>query len=292
MNRRGRSLRPLRFVLTIGTIGIVLGQVCLLAGCRRKHVPVEQVPELGYPACTDGGSASDEKGTLVARGHLRSGPLSQEQDVVERFELDKTQCGFTLRSRQEWPRTISDIEVHYDPELRPLWAWKRMTIADSSRADGFADIRRYELRTGDVFIKRRDSHGEVTLEKLLPGGRMKVAPGAKVAAVVGPGRGVITAWLMRTRLPVGGKVHELVLDFREMVETLEMAKLERQPDLIEPSLGRSVRVYTFFGKETVFADENDVVIGDLAGMRPSDSLSTPQPEPLSTYGGADPVNTP
>jgi hypothetical protein len=97
---------------------------------------------------------------------------------------------------------------------------------------------------------------------------------------------------MRARLPVGAKVHELVLDFREMVEMLEMAKLERQPDLIEPSLGRSVRVYTFFGKETVFADENDVVIGDLAGMRPSDSLSTPQPEPLPTYGGADPVNTP
>ncbi len=36
-------------------------------------------------------------------------------------------------------------------------------------------------------------------------------------------------------------------------------------------MGRTVRVYTFFGKETVFADDNDVVIGDLAGMRPSDT---------------------
>jgi len=53
-----------------------------------------------------------------------------------------------------------------------------------------------------------------------------------------------------------------------------------------------VRVYTFFGQDTVFADENDVVIGDLAGMRPDESLTTPEPSPLPTYGGADPVHTP
>jgi hypothetical protein len=253
---------------------------------------VDQAPELGYPVCADGGEGADERGTVVASGHLRAGPLSQEKSVVERFELVRTACGFTLRSRQEWPLAISDIEVHYDRGLTPFWAWKRMTIAGSTRADGNADIRRYELRTGDVFIKRRDPHGELTFEKLLPGGRMRVQKGEKVAAVVGPGRGVITAWLMRVKLPIGEKVHDLVLDFREMVETLEMAKLERQPDLFEPSLGRSVRVYTFFGRETVFTDENNVVIGDLAGMRPSDSLSTREPEPLPMYGGPDPVHTP
>lgn len=229
---------------------------------------------------------------MVAKGHLRSGPLSTEKNVVERFELRRTSCGYTFNSRQEWPLAIADVEVRFDAGLTPMWAWKRLTISGSKRADGNADVRRYELRTGDVFIKHRDANGEVTLQKLLPGGRAKIPEGAKLGAVVGPGRGIITAWLMREKLAPGAKTHELVLDFRDMIESLEEGALERQPDQYEPSLGRTVRVYTFFGKETVFADENDVVIGDLAGLRPSDALTTPEPEPLPTYGEPDPRHTP
>jgi hypothetical protein len=91
---------------------------------------------------------------------------------------------------------------------------------------------------------------------------------------------------------VGGRTTELVLDFRDMVESLEEAVLRRDPDMYEPSLGRSVRVYTFFGRETVFADEHDVVIGDLAGMRPSDSVPTPEPDAMPMYGEPDPAHTP
>ncbi len=273
----------------------VLCVLCAICGfssvaCSRKHVPVALPADLGYPACrVDGG---EDPGTVVARGHIRSGPYSQEKNVVERFEMRRTACGYKLTSRQEWPLDISDIEVHFDADLRPIWAWKRMTIAGSKREDGNADIRRYELRTPDVFIKKRDAHGETTFEKLLAGGRMAVPQGARVEAVVGPGRGLVTAWLWRAKLPVGGKVRQLVLDFREMVETLQMASLERQEDTFEGTLGRKVRVYTFFGRDTVFADDNDVVIGDLAGMRPSDTLSTPEPPPLPSYGGADPEHTP
>jgi len=288
-------------------VGVAVALACTpaaVSGCRRHHIDVSSIPELGYPACPGGGGGSDravtdhgdggvgEHGVTVARGHLRSGPLSEEKNVVERFELDKTSCGYTFHSRQEWPLDISDVEIRYDASLSPIWAWKRMTIAGSRRPDGNADIRRYELRTGDVFIKRRAADGAITLQKLLPGGRIKVPAGARVGAVVGPGRGVITVWLKRAKLPVGGKTYDLVLDFRGMVETLEMASLERQPDLYEPSYGKKVRVYTFFGRETVFADDDDVVIGDLAGMRPSDSLKTPAPPPLPTYGGPDPLHTP
>ncbi|MDP9002618.1 MAG: hypothetical protein M3O46_21220, partial [Myxococcota bacterium] len=156
------------------------------------------MPELGYPACSGDSGADDlNESSVVASGHIRAGSLSSEKNVVERFELRKTGCGYMLRSRQEWPLAISDIEVRYDAGLTPLWVWKRMTIAGSRRLDGNADIRRYELRTGDVFIKHRDAEGEVLLEQLLPGGRMKVEDGARVGAVVGPGRGVITAWLKR-----------------------------------------------------------------------------------------------
>ncbi len=133
--------------------------------CHRKHVPVESAPELGYPACGDAGT---QAGAPVASGHLRAGPFSQEKNVVERFGLEKTPCGFTFRSRQEWPLAIADVEVHYDEALTPIWAWKRMTIAGSTRADGNADIRRYEMRTGEVFIKHRDAQGVVSMEKLLP----------------------------------------------------------------------------------------------------------------------------
>jgi hypothetical protein len=261
----------------------------VLTACHWKHVPVDSSPELGYPTC---GDAGDDKGVPVASGHLRAGPTSQEKNVVERYELDKTSCGFTFRGRQEWPLAIGDLEVHYDGSLTPLWAWKRMTIAGSIRPDGNADIRRYEMRTADVFIKHRDAKGELTMEKLLPGGRMRVPEGARPGAIVGPGRGVITAWLRREKLPVGGKTKELVLDMRELVESLEEGTLERHEDMFEPSIGRTVRVYTFFGRETVFADETDAVIGDLAGLRPSDVVKTPEPEPLPMYGGPDPVHTP
>ena len=258
------------------------------AGCRRKHVPVDAVPELGYPSCAVDGGA----GEAVARGHLRSGPYSQEQSVSETFELDRTECGYTFHARQEWPLDIADVEIHYAADLTPIWAWKRMTLGASTRPDGNADIRRYELRTGEIFIKRRDQNGEIHREKLLPGGRMKVPLGARLEAVIGPGRGSITAWLRHAKLAEGAKIAALVLDFRPLVESLEVGTLERRPDQFEPTFGKKVRVYTFFGRETVFADEDDVVVGDLAGMRPSDLLATPEPAALPTFGGADPVGTP
>ncbi len=282
-----------RAAASAGSLAFAAAALVSLAGstgCHRKHVPVQTAPELGYPACGDAGA--DDQGTPVGAGTLRSGPHSNEQNVVERFELDRTACGYAYHARQEWPLDISDVEIRYDVSLTPTWAWKRMTIAGSQRADGNADIRRYEMRTGELFIKRRDADGRTTMEKLLPGGRMSAPQGARVGAVIAPGRGSITAWLKRAKLPVGGKTEELVLDFRPMVESLEVGTLERQADQFEPDYGKNVRVYTFFGRETVFADDADVVIGDLAGMRPAALVKTPEPEPLPTYGGADPVHTP
>jgi len=273
----------------VGVTAVVL-TVLAASACKHKHVPVDTEPELGYPSCGDGGR---DEGVEVAHGRLRAGPASHEQNVVEQYSLLRTMCGYTFRSRQEWPLDISDVEVRYDGALTPLWAWKRMTLAGSKRDDGDADIRRYELRTGEVFIKRRrDSVHELSIERLLAGGRMNVPSGARVGAVLAPGRGAVTAWIRRSKLAVGAKVYDLVLDFRPMVEKLELGSLERNPDQFEPSLGRRVRVYTFFGQETVFADDDDVVIGDLAGMRPSATLSTPEPEALPTFGGPDPAHTP
>jgi len=278
----------LRRAIVVAALSALM--VTTLSGCRRKHVPVESEPELGYPTCGDAGAAG--LGAAVAHGRLRAGPISADRNVAEVFDLVRTACGFTFRSRQEWPLAIADVEVHYDAAYAPIWAWKRLTIAASQRPDGNADIRRYELRTGDVFIKRRDAAGEITLQRLLPSGRMQAPAGGHVGAVVTPGRGGITPWLKRAHLPVGGKTQDLVLNFRDMIEALEVGTLERMPDQVQEDMGRTVRVYTFFGKETVFADENDVVIGDLAGMRPAESVTLPEPAALPTFGGPDPMHTP
>jgi len=274
--------------VTFRTAGLSLAIAGMAVGCGRKHIPVESVPELGAPECP----GADSSATRLASGHLRSGPYSPEPGVSERFELSRTACGYVFRARQEWSLDASDIEVRYDETLTPVWAWKRMTIPGTKRPDGYADVRRYELRAGPVFITRRSADGVLTHERLLEGGRESSAPGTAVGAVIGPGRGILTAWLRRSHLAAGEKTKALVLDFRALVETVEVVTLERNQDDSPPGMGRPVRVYTFGGKETVFADIDDVVIGDLAGLRQSASLSTPEPPPLPTHGEPDPRRSP
>jgi hypothetical protein len=175
------------------------------------------------------------------------------------------------------------VQVVYDDHWQPLRVWKRMTIPGDARPDGHADVRRYELRTPEVTITRRGPDGVRHYE---------ILRGAKPTVVIGPGRGLITAWLRRAHLAVGARVREPALDMREMVEVLRPVTLQREPDMVLDWLGRNARVYTFYGRETVFADENDVVIGDLAGLRPAELLHTPEPPPMPLYGMPDPVNTP
>ena len=99
---------------------------------------------------------------------------------------------------------------------------------------------------------------------------MPVPAGAKLGPSWGRGAGSSRRGCGARSCRSAARRSELVLDFRDMVESLEEGTLERNEDLFEPTLGKKVRVYTFFGRETVFADDTDAVIGDLAGMRPSD----------------------
>jgi hypothetical protein len=254
--------------------------IAALAACRRKHVAVASVPELPYPTC-DG--AALPPGSVVASGHLRAGPSAVEQTVVERYELRDRGCAFALTARQEWPLNVSDIEVVYDRALLPLRAWKRMTLPGVQRADGQADIRRYELRTPEVTITRRVASGARTYE---------ILRGQRPSVVIGPGRGLLTAWLRRARLPVGGAVREYALDMREMLEVIRPVTLRREADQYIAGLGRVVRVYTVYGREGIYADETDAVVGDLAGMLPADRVRTPAPAPMPRYGEPDPMRTP
>ncbi len=233
-----------------------------------------------YPGC---GGAVLPEGEVLARGALRAGPNSVERLLSERFELRRRDCLHVLTAHQEWPLNVADIEVVFDGAMVPLRAWKRMALPGARPRDPSPDIRRYELRGPEVVISRRVGTGPRTHE-ILRGGRP--------TAVLGPGRGLLTAWLRRARLSVGERTRELALDFRESIEVIRPVALRREADLFEPSYGRTVRVYTVYGRESVFADDDDVVIGDLAGLRPDALLRSARPPPLPLLGPPDPIGTP
>lgn len=265
----------------VGWSCLLLGAALSLFGCKRfqrKHIPVEQVPELGYPTCE--GRALGPGDELWSE-HLRSGPAHMDQQIVERFALERRDCLYAMEVRQEWPLGTADVEVLYGADLLPLRVWKRMTLPGIEHAAERADIRRYELRTDPVTVKLRAIDGKISFERLL-GGRPRV--------VIGPGRGLISVWIQRAKLKVGQKVRELALDVRGL-EKIEPVTLQREVDMQHPDLG-PVQVYTFYGRETVFADDRGVVIGDLAGLRPDRLLKTPPPPALPIEGTPDPVHTP
>jgi hypothetical protein len=269
----GRLLQGVAFCFAL------LGGV---GGCKRferKHVPVEKVEELGYPTCPANPTGPTQK--LVAEQHLRSGPAHTDKSIVEHYSIRERDCLYVVTVRQEWPMSTADVEVLYDQKLMPLRIWKRMTLPGLPDAGEKADIRRYELRTDPVSVKRRQMSGAIDYE-LLKGGRPVV--------VIGPGRGLISMWIKRAKLAVGQKVRELAIDVRAL-EKIGLVTLRREENMVHELLG-PVRVYTIYGREAVFTDENDVVIGDLAGMLPDRVNTLPPPPAVPLYGTLDPVHTP
>lgn len=251
----------------------------LLGGCESclMRVPAEAVERLPYPSCGEG---LLPEGEVLASGHLRSGPTMLDRNVVERYELRRRDCLYVMTVRQEWPLGTADVEVVYDDAWRPLRAWKRMTLPTP---DGhLEDIRLYELRTDPVTMIRRSEEGieQFTLR------------GPRPIAVIGPGRGLLGAWIRAADPAIGATVRGPVLDFRELFETIDTVALKREADREVPELGGTVRVYTVFGREAVFVDEALEVVGDLAGLRPNAVLTTPPPPPQPLFGAPDPVHTP
>jgi hypothetical protein len=261
---------------------LLVSAAVALSGCnkfRRKHIPVESVPDRGYPTCQ---GAVPPPGELVGEGHLRSGPTHPDKTIVERFSVRQRDCLWSATVRQEWPMGTADLEVLYDASFLPLRIWKRMSLPGSKQPAKELDIRRYDLRAEPVEVKRRHPDGHVDYELI---------KGERPRAVIGPGRGLISMWIRRARLQPGHKVREVIIDVRGGLETIEPVTLLREPDLQHPELGK-VRVYTFYGRETVFADANDIVVGDLAGLRPHALLESPPPAAIPLFAPLDPVHTP
>lgn len=264
--------------MRVAALALVL--LALTASCRRKHVPVDRAAELPYPTCPEGPLPAAVPEVTRA---LRAAPDSLEPDVAERFTLAARGCLRVLSARQDWHMNVSEVEVVYDARGLPLRAWKRMTIPGDPRGARGADIRRYELRTPEVVITRRAPGGARSFE---------ILRGERPSVVIGPGRGLLTVWIQRARLAPGERVRETALDMRELLERIRPVTLRREADMDHAGIGRRVRVYTVYGRETVFTDERDVVIGDLGGMRPAERVPGTAPAELPTPDAPDPENTP
>jgi hypothetical protein len=264
----------------LASVGTLVLALVALSGCdkfKRKHIPVEALPELAYPSCEHASGSSVE----LAHESLRAGRTHHDKNIVERFTIAQRDCLTVFTMRQEWPLGTTDLEVVYDAELKPLRIWKRQVTPTQPNAPAKEELRRYELRSRPAGIKRRAPGGTLHYEQLL---------GDEPLAVVGPGRGNISMWLRRAKLKPGEKVRHAVIDVRAL-EKIEPVTLMREPDMDHPELGH-VRVYTFFGRETVFANEEDVVIGDLMGMRPAAKVDLPEPPAIPSPSPIDPIHTP
>ncbi|MCU0681265.1 MAG: hypothetical protein MUF34_03230 [Polyangiaceae bacterium] len=256
---------------------------CLLlapAGCgRRQHFEVDRLDELGYPTCADG----SERGApeLLADRRLRSGQDDTRGVLFEQVRIERRGCLRAVTVRQATGIQIADVEAIYDENLLPLRLWRRFA-SPRPGAPPALDLKRFDFRTPELGVKHLSERGKVDFEVL------RGKNGIKPRAIIGPGRGLLTAWLWRAKLGVGQKLRERVLDFRA-IEILRDVTLMRHEDRDDPALGRRVRVYTIYGREPFFTDENDVVLGDLAGLLPAGNEPLP---PLPELGAADPVNTP
>ncbi len=252
--------------------------------CKRQHFVVESVPDLPYPSCPAG---VDMSPVVLAEHRLHSGVGDTRQSISERYRIERRGCLVALVARQEWPLQVADVEALYNEALEPVRIWRRLTIPGSKRPDGNADIKRFDFRTPEITTKHRDDAGHIDAEILRgPGGK------AMPKALIGPGRGLISMWLRRAHLAPGQKVREPTLDFRG-VEKISDVTLQRLPDVKLDWLGGgTARVYTFLGREALYADENDTVIGDLAGLVLAEKSPVPAPKAMPTFEPLDPVNTP
>ena len=254
--------------------------VLLLGGCESclKRSEVASVDVHEYPTC-DGQPLPE--GEVLSAGILRSGPISLEQ-VVERYEVRRRGCVYVITVRQEWSRQVTDVEAIYDEDWNPIRAWKRMGIPGVPNPEQYEDTRMYEFRNEPATMTESNTDGSTH----------RFFRGWQPTSLIGPGRMLLTAWIQATNLGVGETTRGITLDGRELYERVGDVALRRDPDRFEEALGRSVRVYTVFGRESVFADETGLVIGDLSGLRRDEDLDDAAPEPLPSDSDPDPVNTP
>lgn len=239
---------------------------CLSAcsGCEGTRRELDIVPESPRPV--------EGEGELRHERVLRSGRDMRDQNVVERFEVRDVQDHTVVRVRQEWPHGTADVEVIYEPGGAPVRVYRRTTIPDASGPLGHLDVRIYDLASSEegVLIAHRDATGAHSGTLLR---------GTRPTAVITAGRGSLTAWIQRADLDVQEQTREPALDVREPLALIRDVTLRREADRDMEDLGH-VRVYTVYGREPFFADEENVVVGDMYGLRDAETIDRELPDPM------------
>lgn len=279
----GRSTLGRRVVARVAVLvlcGLGMSALCVVAGCKAlKRTTVERVERLPYPDC---GAGELPEGEVLASGVLRP-DTGRGRDSVERFEIRRRACLVIATARIETDFELTDLEIVYDASGKPLRVWRRNTLAVTPQPDGAPDIALYELRGTIPTLIHRKPDGSVEYQTLA---------GGRPAAVISRARGLLTPWIQKSNLEVGESVHDVVIDLDTPDLIREGAMLRREPDLARAELGRTVRVYTVYGRDAVFTDDAGVVVGDLTGLVPADRVGAPVPRAQPLYGGPDPVHTP
>lgn len=247
----------------------------LVAGCPSlPRTRVDDATLAPYPSC-------DGEPRPVAHGALRAGEQMRENTMRESFELLEDDCHLIARTSVDWALGGTDVEVLYDREGLPLRAWKRATSPGPQPIAERSDLRVYDL-LGDPIMMRRGAEGTVESWRFRAG---------HPRVVIAPGRGILSMWLRRAHLAVGGRLRELAVDLRDNIEVLREVTLLRLDDRDDPELGH-VRVYTIYGREPIFANDEDVVVGDMMGMRPASRVHGSLPPRLERDGPMDPRRVP
>lgn len=261
----------------------VAAALAVFAGCHLKREPVSSVPHLAYPDCGHGPLDLSLPGETVGEGELYGGEELRSQPIVERFGIVRRDCLVIGTARVERPYQLIDLEIVWDAHGKPLRVWRRITVPGSRNRDGDPDITLYELRTHDVTITHRAPDGTRDYARVR---------GRPVGAVITESRGLLSPWLAHADILPGESSHARTLDTGLATVVENEALLARSPDLDRPAIGRRVRVYKVYGRDAVFTDDHDVVVGDLAGLVPASRGGRRPFPPMPMYGGADPVGTP
>jgi hypothetical protein len=259
MKRRVKTFSKFRVLPAPRVAPLVLAAIAstALVACQPKHIEVGEEPEVDYPECASLDQDGATPAGSVTVGALQGTEGMIERGLVERYELRKMSCGFRYRGVQRWGGGHTEVEMIYDPFWKPIRAWRRMS-APGPRGTEKLDVRRYELRTPEPRIRKTTIEGVLGFEHLR---------GKFPQIFVAPSRASILPWVRAARLEQGQKERLPALDFREPLEKMRDVTLKREADRYQPEFGQNVRVYTLYGREAYFFDEQNNLLGDLAGVR-------------------------
>lgn len=253
----------------------LVASIALLACVEMPRERVASLTDRGYPTCAEGAPAA---GVDPVARTLRAGPVMTEQSVIETFSLEARGCHIVYTGLEEWALGATDLEIVFDADRRPLRAYRRATAPGPQAPAARTDVRVFDLRGPHVELSRRAPLAE--LEQLV---YRAPTPGVIIAT----GRGALTPWIQRSHLSVGGRVRESVLDIRERIEIIRDVTLRREEDRDDALIGH-VRVYTIYGREPVYTDDHDVVIGDMMGLIPAQMVDRPRDPAVLTDGPPTP----